>query len=320
MPGHASAAKGASWGTEHGLVTRPCGSKTRQPMGATTTTPAPALSVRGLIKGYPISMGLRRREVLHGLDLELGHGRSLGLVGPNGSGKSTLLCVLAGVERGEGGEVRVLGGAPGETATRRRVGYLPEDSPFPRELSALAVLDLLASLHRLERRAARERGEQLLERVGLAHAARTRLGRYSRGMLRRFGIVQALLHRPDLLLLDEPTAGLDAEGHGALDELLHEERARGTSLVVCSHVLSDAHRHCDELAVLIEGRIAIHGLPGDVLAQAGGGVELELEALDLATLRRVEAAIEAAGGHRLASRPSQSSLLALYRRFRGAQG
>jgi ABC-2 type transport system ATP-binding protein len=279
-----------------------------------------AVSIVGLGKSYRSAAWLRKRAVLSGVDLRLARGGSLGLVGPNGSGKSTLLCVLAGVEAADEGEVRVLGGGPSDASVRRRVGYLPEDSPFPRELSALAVLDLLASLHRLERRAARERGEALLAQVGLAHAARTRLGRYSRGMLRRFGIAQALLHQPELLLLDEPTAGLDAEGHGALDKLLRAERARGTSLIVCSHVLADAHRHCDQLAVLIGGRIAAHGAPREVLAEAGGGVELELEALAPEALRKVESAIDSAGGRRLATRPSQASLLALYRRFTEGQG
>jgi ABC-type multidrug transport system ATPase subunit len=230
---------------------------------------APALRITGLRHSFPVALGLRRREVLRGIDLELPAGASLGLVGPNGSGKSTLLRLIAGVDRARAGELLVLGDTPDSGAVRRRIGYLPEDSPFPPELRALPALVLLGTLRKMSRAAARERGAELLRRVGLADAQRVPLGRYSRGMLRRFGLAQAVLHEPDLLLLDEPTAGLDATGFAVLDELLGEARERGAATVFASHLASDLDEHCERVAVMMDGRVALQGTPGDLFADGG---------------------------------------------------
>lgn len=252
----------------------------------------------------------RRNPVLRGLDLELPRGGRLGLVGPNGSGKSTLLRVLAGVERPSGGRVEVLGGAPVQEAVRRRVGWLPEDSPFPPELDARATLDLLGSLQGLARAERRRRGAALLERVGLADHARVPLGRYSRGMLRRFGLAQALLHGPELVLLDEPTAGLDAPGYGALHELLEEALAGGATLVLSSHLFGDVHEHCDRLAVLSGGRVALEGDPAEI-GLGRGRLQLELTGVREGDLARIEAAV--APARVAARRPPQGLLLEIYR-------
>jgi ABC-2 type transport system ATP-binding protein len=217
-------------------------------------------------QSFSHALGFKRREVLCDVDLELARGARLGLAGPNGSGKSTLLRLLAGVDVASGGEVEVLGGSPADPRVRRRVGYLPEDSPFPRELGARAVLELLGALQGLRRAECRSAGEALLERVGLADQARTRLSRYSRGMLRRFGLAQAWMHAPDLILLDEPTAGLDAQGFEVLESLLGEARARGASLVIASHLPADIDAHCDELALILGGRVAARGAPRELLA------------------------------------------------------
>ena len=237
-------------------------------MSAALESP-PVVRLAGLRQSYPIALGLARREALHGIDLELFRGQKLGLVGPNGSGKSTLLRVLAGVDPSSGGVLEILGRDPGSDPVRSRIGFLPEDSPFPRELRALEVLVLLATLRRVARKTARERSLRLLDQVGLAADARTPLGRFSRGMLRRFGLAQALVHEPDLILLDEPTAGLDAEGFGVLEQLIEEAIARGASLVISSHLISDVHTHCDRLAVLMQGRIAAFGTPREVLTLDG---------------------------------------------------
>jgi ABC-2 type transport system ATP-binding protein len=224
-----------------------------------------ALSLRGVEYGYPIRLGLKRHPVLHGIDLELGRGRTLGLAGPNGSGKSTLLRIIAGLESPTSGTVRVLDGSPGDPATRARVGYLPEDAAFPRELTLRGALHLLGALQGMPRRTCHERTDRLLAIVGLDTRATTTLARCSRGMLRRFGLAQAWLHAPDLVLLDEPTAGLDALGFEVLAELLAEARARGAAVVLASHVLSDLSDHCDEVAVLLGGRVELFGTPQDVL-------------------------------------------------------
>ncbi|MCZ6598435.1 MAG: ABC transporter ATP-binding protein [Planctomycetota bacterium] len=281
-----------------------------------TEATAPAFRLVGLRKSFPGTLGLGRREVLHGIDLALARGRNLGLVGPNGSGKSTLLRTLAGIERTSGGTLEVLGGSPDAGHVRRRIGFLPEVSPFPGELSARAALDLLGSLQGMPRAERKRRVPAFLERVGLRESARRALGRFSKGMLRRFGLAQAFLHDPDLLLLDEPTAGLDAVGVGVLADLLGEARARGASVVISSHLFSDVLEHADELAVLVDGRVAASGEPQAVVA-GDGRVRLELEDVDEATLDQLERAVQAAGGRVVFRGPGAGALLELYRRLEG---
>jgi ABC-type multidrug transport system ATPase subunit len=220
--------------------------------------------------GYPVRLGLSRSSVLRGVDLELARAATLGLAGPNGSGKSTLLRLAAGIDAPMGGAVSVLGGSAGDPAVRARVGYLPEEAAFPRELTCRGALRLFGALSGMPRREAHARADALLAQVGLEHDATRTLSRCSRGMLRRFGLAQAWLHSPALILLDEPTAGLDALGFEVLNEFLDEARARGAAVVLASHLLADLSERCDEVAILCDGRVVLHGSPEAVL----GGTSL----------------------------------------------
>lgn len=277
---------------------------------------APALHLHGVRQSYPIRLGLARKEVLHGVDLDLARGASLGLVGPNGSGKTTLLRLLAGVETPRRGKLEVLGRSPSSREVRRRIGWLAEDLPFPREMRARDALALCAGLYGVPRRELGARVDAFLERVGLARAGRLALSKFSRGMARRFGLAAALIHEPELVLLDEPTAGLDAPGFAVLADLLGEARRRGASLVVASHLLTDIQAHCDRLVVLVEGRVALAGTPRD-LAPERGAVELEVSGLDGRALHEVEEQVRARGGSVLARYASARNLVELYRSFRG---
>ncbi|HEX6883058.1 MAG TPA: ABC transporter ATP-binding protein [Planctomycetota bacterium] len=229
-------------------------------MGATA-----ALEVRGLVKRYR-AWPARARTALHGIELQLEQGERLALVGPNGSGKSTLLACLAGVERPSAGQVRVLGLPVGTRAARRRIGYAPDRCPFPPELSPRAVLDLLGALAGLARSERRRALEAALDRVGLAHEARHALGGFSAGMRRRFVLAQALFLGPELVLLDEPTAGLDAEGYVVLDECLRELAARGATLVYASHEVAELRASCRRAALLLGGRLVAQGTTEELLA------------------------------------------------------
>jgi ABC-type multidrug transport system ATPase subunit len=230
---------------------------------------SPALEVRALAKRYRTGWLGGTRWVLREIELVLAPGEALGLVGPNGSGKSTLLRILAGVERASEGSVRIFGTDVSAPAARARIGYVPDGFPFPLELGPRAVLELLGSLHGEGRRERRAAASALLERVGLAREARTPLGRFSLGMQRRFALCQALAFRPDLLLLDEPTAGLDAPGYVVLDECLREARARGATLLIATHVLGDLQEQCERAAVLVGGRIAHSGATAELLRERG---------------------------------------------------
>ncbi len=271
-----------------------------------------ALAARGVVRRFRGGLFGRAKLALQGVDLELPRGAALGLVGPNGSGKSTLLRLFAGVDVPTRGAVTVLGEPAVSPAARARTAYLPEDSPFPGELSARAALALLGALAGLDRRTVQRRGRALLERVGLAEAAARPLAGFSRGMLRRFGLAQAFLAEPDVVLLDEPTAGLDAEGFAVLDGLLAEARARGATTVLASHILADVHAHCDTLAVLAQGRVALAGPPATLLA-AAGRARLDVEGLDSAGLAALEAWLAGRGARLVGALPGGRTLAELYR-------
>ncbi|MEM1448397.1 MAG: ABC transporter ATP-binding protein [Planctomycetota bacterium] len=282
----------------------------------TQSAGGPGIDARDVRRVFRGGLGWRARTALDGVDLTVARGRTLGLFGANGSGKTTLLRILAGVDRPTRGTVRVLGRAPTDREVRARVAYLPDASPFPEELSAPAVLDLVGALGGLRRRERRERAAALLERVGLADARRAPLRTFSRGMHRRFGFAHAFLTDPEVVLLDEPTAGLDAPGFDVLAELLSSARARGATIVLASHVASDLIDRCDELLLLRAGHVEQHGTPDELL-----GVEGELELRVRAGERTDAADLLAAGGldvveQRRARRP----LVDLYRSTRGLLG
>jgi len=272
---------------------------------------APAIEARGLTRRFRVGLGLRSRAALTGVDLTVARGTFLGLVGPNGSGKSTLVRLFAGVDRPTSGTLRILGSDPRSPTARRHSAYLPEDSPFPGELSAVAALDLLGALAGLARRESRTRGARLLADVGLEHAQKTPLRAFSRGMLRRFGLAQAFLTEPELVLLDEPTAGLDAPGFAVFDELLGGARARGATVVLASHLAADVHRHCDELVVLHEGRVVAEGPPATLLA-APGRTRLEVEGLDEGGREELESWLRARGATVTSEAPGIRGLSQLY--------
>lgn len=232
-----------------------------------------ALDLRGVAKSYARRFGFARTPVLAGVDLAVERGSALGLAGPNGSGKSTLLRIAAGVETEDAGTVRVLGRDARASARADEIGWMGDDSLYPSDMSIGAALKLAGAMHGLRGRELVRRADERLERVGLRRHAHQSLGRSSRGMLRRFGIAQAWIHDPKLVLLDEPTAGLDAEGFVVLHEILDEARAAGTTVVIASHASSDFAGRCDVIAVLVDGRIAASGAPDAVL---GGGGLLEI--------------------------------------------
>ena len=285
-----------------------------------TREPRPfALETRGLEKGFTAGFLRGRRRVLSGIDLELPAERSLALVGPNGSGKSTLLRIFAGVERPTEGRVHVLAGTPDDPATRARIGFLADASPFPPELSATRTLELVGALRGLSREERRARSAEWLERVGLGEHAKRPLGKYSRGMLQRFGLAQCFLHDPDLVLLDEPTSGLDARGHVVLSEVLEEARRRGASLVIASHHLTEVVEQCDDVALLVDGRVVTTG-PVSAIGDEAGRFRLEVEGLGPEGLARVRAAIEEEGGRVVSKGPPRDALVDWYRAAEAAAG
>jgi ABC-2 type transport system ATP-binding protein len=226
---------------------------------------AAALRARALTKRYGST------EALGDVNVEVAEGELVGLLGPNGAGKSTLVKIACGLVRPTRGAVEVCGAPAGSLPARRSLGYLAELFRFPGWMSAEELLVLHQRLAG-SRGGAGERGE-LLELVGLAEARDRRVGAMSKGMQQRLGIAQALVGRPRLLLLDEPTSALDPAGRRVVRGLLGELRARGTAVLLNSHLLSEVELVCDRVVIVNHGRVVEEGAPDDLRRQ--GGVEVD---------------------------------------------
>ena len=211
-------------------------------------------------------MGLRKtyrrllrpgHEALRGVDLRIPEGSAFGLIGPNGAGKTTFIKSILGIVRPTGGTVRLLGGSPEDPRIRARIGYLPERLHLPGSWVAPAFLATVARLKGLTPEPAAL--SRLVERVGLGHAVGQRIGGYSKGMRQRLGPAAALVGNPALLILDEPTDGIDPMGRIEVRGILQEEVRRGTTLFLNSHLLAETERVCDRVAILGHGKVLREG-------------------------------------------------------------
>jgi ABC-2 type transport system ATP-binding protein len=208
-----------------------------------------AIQTRGLRKVFD------EKVAVADLTLEVARGEVFGFLGPNGAGKTTSIKMLLGLIRPTGGEAFLLGGPPGDPRSRRRAGFLPEHFRFHDWLSAEEFLALHAELYHLPAGQARQRIPELLELVGLtAHAAK-KLRAYSKGMLQRIGLAQALLNQPELVFLDEPTSGLDPVGRRLVRDIIRELRRGGTTVFLNSHLLSEVEITCDRVAFIKQGQV-----------------------------------------------------------------
>ncbi len=229
-----------------------------------------AVEIQGVSQRYG------NMTVLHDLNLTLGEGEVLGLFGHNGAGKTTSMKLILGLLSPSDGQVRVLGRAPNDPQVRRQLGYLPENVTFYPQLSGRETLQHFARL----KGAPLKQVEQLLEQVGLSHAAERRVKTYSKGMRQRLGLAQALLGEPRLLLLDEPTVGLDPIATADLYQLVDRLRQRGTSIILCSHVLPGVEAHINRAAILAKGRLQAVGSLAQLRAEAGLPVRIRASGID----------------------------------------
>jgi ABC-2 type transport system ATP-binding protein len=294
--------------------------------------PAP-LVTRGLSKSYRVGhIRQSLRPALVDLDLEVRPGEILGYVGPNGSGKTTTLKLLTGLLAPDAGEVRVFGVPLAARAWRYRVGYLPEHPYLYDYLTPAEYLDYAGRLFGLPAAVRRERVRKLLALVGLDRSANLPMRRFSKGMVQRAGLAQALVNDPDLLLLDEPMSGLDPLGRRLVRNLLLELRSAGKTVLFSTHILSDAETLCDRVAVLRAGRLVRVGALGEMLRTDVGHLEIlaavsssglpdvegearretvgdrtRLEVPERALARAI-AAVDAAGGRVLSVQPVRQSL------------
>ncbi len=214
------------------------------------------LRLRGVTKSYKTHFWQRPAVSLAGLDLELRAGEILGLLGPNGAGKTTTIKLSLGLIFPDAGTIELMGERPWQRSSRARVGYLPENANFPDDLTGRELVEFAGEVHGLDRPTRRRRAAELLDRLGIAHAADRTLRKYSKGMAQRAGMARALVASPDLVILDEPMSGLDPVGRREFRDLILELKRDGTTVLFASHVLSDAEMLCDRVAILDHGRLA----------------------------------------------------------------
>ncbi len=215
--------------------------------------------VERLVKDFRPGFGLRRKRVLHGISFEVQKGEVFGFIGPNGAGKTTTLKVLMGLIRPTEGACSVLGHDVSETAFREQIGFAPESPYFYDFLTGREILDFYANLGGVSSKQRPDAVARVLEKVGLAHAADARLRTYSKGMLQRVAIAQALVHDPSVVFLDEPMSGLDPVGRKEIRDLIVELNSDGKTVFMNTHILSDVEMICDRVAIIVAGRIAYQG-------------------------------------------------------------
>jgi ABC-2 type transport system ATP-binding protein len=242
-------------------------------------TMSAVLELREVTKEYPAgAFGQQRLKAVDRASLVVEPGESVGLAGPNRAGKTTLLKLALSLCRPTSGQVTRLGRPGSDRSTLAGVGYVHEGPAFPAYLTASALLDQYAVMAGVPASARKRRVPELIERVGLADRRKEPIGRFSKGMLQRLGLAQALVNRPQLLVLDEPNEGLDLPGRDLVVDIVNEHRARGGSVLLVSHLLTDLDRLCDRVTVIVNGRVSFNGPIGE-LSKAPGGLESSLRAL-----------------------------------------
>ena len=257
------------------------------------------IEAQGLRKVYRSRVRGRSIAALDGLDLRVEPGEVFGLLGPNGAGKTTTVKILLGLTFPSAGSARVLGRGVSDPESRRRVGYLPEGHRFPGYLTARQTLRIFGRMSGMESAALDRRVGPLLERVGLERWADVRVRKFSKGMTQRLGLAAALVHEPEVLLLDEPTDGVDPVGRREIRDLLQEEAALGRAILVNSHLLSEIERMCGRVAVLRSGRVAAVGRIED-LTRTTSRYRLVASGVDerlLGAFRDMGVTIERVNGH-----------------------
>jgi ABC-2 type transport system ATP-binding protein len=236
-----------------------------------------AIRTRALSKLYRNPWTLKVARGVEALDLEVRRGEIFGYLGANGAGKTTTLKLLAGLHKPTSGRAWILGESVTRPAARRRIGFLPEQPYFYDYLTAREFLEFMGRLSGLDGAQSAARTREWLARVGLAdHATRT-LRKFSKGMLQRVGLAAALLHEPEVVLLDEPMSGLDPLGRRDVRDLILEQRERGATVLFSSHILPDVEALCDRVAIVHGGRLARVARVGELLGRDHGAVEITLE-------------------------------------------
>src|SRR6202158_2273648 len=239
---------------------------------------APAIEPQNLTKEYPHGfLHLKRKTALENLTMQVEDGEGFGFLGPNGAGKSTTLKLLMGIIFPTAGSAQILGKPVSDVSMHRDIGYLPEQPYFYDYLTAAEVLDYFARFHGFSATERKERVRKMLQKVGLETAGKIQLRKFSKGMLQRVGLAQAIVHDPKLLILDEPMSGLDPVGRREVRDIILELKREGKTVMFSTHILSDAETLCDRVGVIVGGKLRGVGAPGTLVDMKTQGMEILFE-------------------------------------------
>src|SRR5271154_5111578 len=237
--------------------------------------PGPAIEIEGLSKEYPFGfLHLKKKKSLENLTMRVEEGEVFGFLGPNGAGKSTTIKLLMRLIFPTSGTARILGKSIDDVRMHQSIGYLPEQPYFYDYLTAAEVLDYFARFHNLTAVDRRERVARMLKKVGLETAKKIQLRKYSRGMLQRVGLAQAILHDPQVVILDEPMSGLDPLGRREVRDIILELKKAGKTVLFSTHTLSDAESLCDRVGVIVGGKLRGTGAPDELVGIKAQGMEI----------------------------------------------
>ncbi len=228
------------------------------------------ISVKDVVKVYNRLNKKTRTTALKGVSFDIKKGRIFGFLGPNGSGKTTVIKIILGIIPQTSGEVTVFGSSPMSRINKKNIGYLPERLYYPDFTDAVKLLQFYGSLYDMKKREMSERIEKILSLVGLGDRKNTKLREYSKGMLQRFGLAQALLHDPGLYIFDEPASGLDPAGQRMVRDIMIKLREEGKTVFFSSHQLSEAEMVCNDVAIVNKGELVTCGALQNLLVTESG--------------------------------------------------
>lgn len=238
------------------------------------------LDVQDVRQSFKTGFWMKEVQILKGISVQAKRNTVLGLLGPNGAGKTTLISLIVGIRRPTSGLVKVFGHDATLSEAKRKIGYLPERPYFPVHLTGVELLKYLGHLSDMDPSTLNSRIDEVLELVGMTHARKRELSKYSKGMLQRIGVAQAILHDPEILIFDEPMSGLDPVGRAEMRGLIHRLAQDGKTVFFSSHVIPDVEAICEEVVVIKNGIVAGQGTVRELVGSGTGEIEIAFECPD----------------------------------------
>jgi ABC-2 type transport system ATP-binding protein len=271
------------------------------------------LEVEHLARSYRTNLSLKKYWILRDLSLSVAAGEIFGFIGPNGAGKTTTIKLIMDLVRPDAGAIRIFGESHRRVEVKRRLGFLPENPYFYDYLTAEEFLDFYARLFAIPKEARRKKTAELLERVGLANRKDRQLRKFSKGMLQRLGLAQALINDPELVILDEPMSGLDPVGRREVRDIILALKAAGRTVFFSTHILSDTELICDRVGILSKGELKAVGRVADLLGPRITHWEVAFSGIASDTLPGVMSVVSREGNDTLVTCKDEESTRRLVR-------